>query len=173
MILARPGAVVAATVDVCARMEFAEAWSVLEPLFSQRADLRDLLLVTRHARDPALVDDVVSLLRDDPLGAMAFLVRSDDERAAQEILNVFSVCTIEQAHALFGGLTAEPGPFLRAALRQAAPEQHFAHVLRTTDGGLRPDLVIDALRCVLPRARHLRDDVERAIERLERRPRSR
>ncbi|MDP2341208.1 MAG: hypothetical protein Q8O67_09630 [Deltaproteobacteria bacterium] len=160
VILARPDVAVAVTVDVVAAMEFSEAWSVVGALFPLRQDLRDAFVKTRHARHPELLDAVVSLLPVDPLGAMSFLILNDDERAAEEIRSAFRLCTVDNAAALFIGMTAGP--------MQRASSFPFSQYLALTDGGPRPELMIEGLRAFLPRAGHLSPDVDRAIDRLER-----
>ncbi len=170
VVLSHPLVNVSATIVACAELEFEEAWAVIGPHFSVVQRVRDCLLETRHARHPGLLDAAVALLSHDPRGALAFLARSEDVRAREEIANVFSRCSVEEAAPLLFALAASSHRSLRDELG-FAPKLFLTRFLSYADGGPRPDRFVDALRALKPRAGDLAFDVERALARLERRPR--
>jgi hypothetical protein len=160
-ILAEPEANVAATVTVCDRIDVDEAWSILAPLFG-RVDVRDALLATRLARTPVMLDATVALLHDDPLGAMALLVRSSAQRASDEIVRAFELCTLDDARLLLLGVTTFG---VSGGNRAAVAGLPFERALANASGPHRARALL-ALRALLPRAGAHKAAVRATIDRL-------
>lgn len=164
LVLTRPDANVASTIDIISRFDAAEAWSIVEPFWTRSRELRDLWCGSPHAGHPDVLDAALPFVVDDPIGAMALLVRSRHPRAAQEILHILEQARSPRAELLLAGVLL---PRLAPGVRANPP--NLKALLTLTDGGPRGDIAVDALRIFRPVAGvDVVAAIDDAVERLTR-----
>jgi hypothetical protein len=160
------------TAEVCGQLQFEECWPELSPHALNSAALRDSLLATSHSRHP----DVMPMLRAllamavDAVSVGAWFARNEHPDATDELLGAIDAAATAGADDVVRGLVGgaiSPGP--STTWRDLVNEGALRSLLSRTDGGVDISVGVLVLRRFQPVAGSLRDDVDRAVERIVRR----
>lgn len=161
------------TAAVCALLEFEEFWPELAHKALHSAELRDSLLGTTHSRHPGVMPMLRALLAMEPVDAVgvgAWLARNEHGDASDELLAAIDAAVASGADDVVRGLVGgalSAGP--STTWRSLVNEGPLRSLLARTDGGVDISVGVLVLRRFQPVAGPVRDDVDRAVERIVRR----
>jgi hypothetical protein len=160
------------TAGVFGELQFEECWPELSSQALHSAELRDSLLATSHSRHPDVMPMLRALLAKsvDAVGVGAWLARNEHPDATDELLAAIDAAAASAAddvvRGLVGGaLSAQPSTTWRSLVNDGP----LRSLLARTDGGIDISVGVLVLRRFQPVAGPLRDDVDRAVERIVRR----